>query len=109
SPQAIARTARARARPDQGFRGRRNGWTRLGQPPLAPLVVLDVAERFALALGNAEVELLDILVLAQRLGLAVHDDTAVLQDIAVARVFQRHIGVLLGEQEGHALLAVEVL
>src|ERR1044071_2362397 len=49
----------------------------LRQPPLPALVVLAVAERFALALGDAEVEFLDVLVLAQGLGLAVHHDAAV--------------------------------
>ena len=66
------------------------------QPTLAPLVMLHVAERLALALGDAEVELLDVLVLAQRLGLAVHHDAAVLQDVAVAGILERHVGVLLG-------------
>src|SRR5436190_589456 len=40
---------------------------------------------------------------------AVHHDAAIFENVAVACVFQRHVGVLLGEQEGDTLLAVEVL
>ena len=58
--------------------------------------------------GNAEVEFLDVLVVGERLGVAVHHHAAVLQNVAVAREAQRHIGVLLGEQERHAFLVVEV-
>src|SRR5262249_44820157 len=102
------------APPRRGFPARRRTRTwrypgRSGEPALAALVVLGVAERFALALGDAEVELLDVLVLAQRLGVAVHDDAAVLEDVAVARVFERHVGVLLGEQERDAFLLVEAV
>jgi hypothetical protein len=43
------------------------------------------------------------------LGLAVHHDAAVLQDVAVVGVAQRHVGVLLGQQEGDALALVQVL
>src|SRR5579883_1947777 len=78
------------------------------QPALAALVVLHVAEALASALRDAEVELLHVLVLGERAGLAVHDDAAVLENVAVARVIQRHVGVLLGEQEGDALARIEV-
>src|SRR5215469_8572462 len=82
--------------------------TRLCQPALAPPVMLALAERFAPALGHAQIELLDVLVLAQRLGLAVEHHAAVLQHIAVTRVLQRHAGVLLREQERHRFLGVEI-
>src|SRR6516164_4263624 len=82
--------------------------TRLRQPALAPPVMLALAERFAPALGHAEIELLDVLVLAQCLGLAVEHHAAVLQHIAVTRVLQRHAGILLREQERHRLLGVEI-
>src|ERR1700730_11598911 len=58
----------------------------LRQPALSPLVVLDVAERFAPALGNAKIELLDVVVFAQPLWLAVEYHAAIFQDIAVAGV-----------------------
>src|SRR5215471_21012856 len=77
------------------------------QPALAAFIMLTFAERFALALGDAQVEFLDVLVLAQRRRLAVEHDATALQDIAVARVAQRHVGVLLGEQERHALVLIE--
>src|SRR3989442_15144651 len=80
---------------------------KLRQPPLAPPVMLALAERFAATFGDPEVELLDVLVLAERLGLAVEHHAAVLQHIAVARAFERHERVLLGEQERHAFLGVE--
>src|SRR5215813_13382709 len=70
--------------------------------------MLALAERFAPAFGDAEIELLDVLVLAQRLGLAVEHHAAVFEHIAVTRVFQRHAGVLLREQERHRLLGVEI-
>ena len=38
---------------------------RLNEPALAPLVVLHIAERFALVPGDAEIELLDVLVRAR--------------------------------------------
>ncbi len=57
----------------RAFRGRRNdrssrslGNLRLGQPALAALVALHVAEALAVVAGDAEVEFLDVLVLAQR-------------------------------------------
>ena len=37
------------------------------------------------------------------LGRAVHHDAAALQDVAVVGVAQRHVGVLLGQQEGDLL------
>src|SRR5262249_7202113 len=73
--------------------------TSLCQPSLAPPVMLALTERFAPAFGDAEIELLDVLVLAQRLGLAVEHHAAVFEHVAVTRVFQCHAGVLLGEQE----------
>src|SRR6202171_3654480 len=75
---------------------------KLRQPSLAALVMLHVAERLALAFGDAEIEFLHVLVLAQRLRLAVHHDAAALEDVTVSGVFQRHVGILLGEQERNA-------
>src|SRR6187455_1928278 len=82
-----------------------------GQPALAALVALHVAIALSLARGaaGAEVELAHVLVLAQGRRGAVHDDTAALQDVAVVGVAQRHVGVLLGEEEGDAFLEIEVL
>src|SRR5215472_16063963 len=85
--RAIGRKNRARDRQDRGSRGNRDGdrpsgrtrvWhslralaalgrdaaAELRQPALAPAVMLALAERFAPAFGDAEIELLDVLVLA---------------------------------------------
>src|ERR1700733_4546366 len=54
-----------------------------------------------------QVELLDIPGMHQPLATVVHDDAADLQHIAVMRRFQRHLGVLLDQQDRHALLLVD--
>src|SRR5437762_8019493 len=78
------------------------------QPPLAPTVVLHVAIGLALAHpGQAEVELLDILVLADRLRVAVQHDPSALHHVAVLREAERDGRVLLGEQQRYALFAVQ--
>src|SRR5436190_4260970 len=79
------------------------------QPTLAPPVGLHVAEAPAARGGEAEVELLYVLVLRQALRLAIHHDASVLEDVTVVGVAQRDVGVLLGEKEAHPLLAVELL
>src|SRR3989441_3015709 len=72
------------------------------QPPLAPAVMLHVAIALPLPdAGEPEVELLDILVLADRPGVAVEDDAPVLHHVPVLRDPERHRGVLPGEQGGH--------
>src|SRR5450756_1362288 len=94
---AAARIAPARVASGRGFRGRRNAYqpsAKLRQPAFAPAVMLAVAEGFAPAFGNAEIELLHVLVLGQRLGVAVHHHPAVLENVAVAREPQRHMGIL---------------
>src|SRR5438876_7308997 len=78
------------------------------KPALAALVALHVAEALAVTAAHAEVELFHVLVVAQALRRAVHHHAAVLEDVAIVGIAQRHVGVLLGEQEGHALLAVQV-
>src|SRR5262249_33527741 len=57
----------------------RDAAAELRQPALAPPVMLALAERFAPAFGHAEIELLDVLVLAQRLGLTVEHHAAVFE------------------------------
>src|SRR5687768_2510292 len=80
----------------------------LAQPPFAPAVVLHVAVGLALPdPGQPQVELLDVLVLADRLRVAVEHDAAALHHVAVLRELQRDGGVLLGQQDGHAFLAVQ--
>src|SRR6058998_3478547 len=77
------------------------------EPALAPAVVLHVAVALPLAdAGEPQVELLDVLVLADRPGVAVEDDAPVLHHVAVLREPERHRGVLLREQDSDARLAV---
>src|SRR5579885_3868468 len=76
----------------------------LGQPSLPAPVVLAVAKLSAAPFRNAQIEFLDILVFRKRRSFAVHDHASVLENIAVSRKTQRHMRVLLGEQEGGALL-----
>src|SRR5438093_6407547 len=70
------------------------------QPPLPPPIMLHVAIRLALPHPRQpEVELLDVLVLADRLRVAVEHDPSALHDVAVLRKAQRDRRVLLGEQQ----------
>src|SRR6478735_10251033 len=55
---------------------------------------------------GAEIELLNVLGMHQPLATIVHHDPADLQHIAVMRRLQRHLGVLLDQQDRHALLFV---
>src|SRR3984893_10844877 len=57
----------------------------------------------ALFLG-AEIEFLDVLGMHQPLATVVHDDAADFQHIAIMRRLQRDLGVLLDNQDRHALL-----
>src|SRR6266542_2536546 len=78
------------------------------QPALAALVVLHVAVALALAhAGQPQVELLDVLVVADGLPVAVQHDAAVLHDVGVLGDPQRHRGVLFSQQDRHVLLAVQ--
>src|SRR2546428_257155 len=77
------------------------------EPSLAAPIMLHVAVALPLAdAGEPQVELLDVLVLADRPGVAVEDDAPVLHHVAVLSEPERHRGVLLGEQDGDARLTV---
>jgi hypothetical protein len=56
---------------------------------------------------HAEVELLDVVLLAQVGAGVFHHDAAVFQHIAVVGGVERHVGVLLHQQDGGAALAVD--
>src|SRR5438094_5493416 len=79
------------------------------KPPLPAAVVLHVLEAPSGARGDAEIELLDVLVRCELGGGTVHDHAAVLEDVAVIGVAQRDVGVLLREQKTHLLLLIEAL
>src|SRR6202051_4841463 len=56
---------------------------------------------------GAEVEFLNVLGTHQPFATVVHDDPADFQHIAIMRRFQRDLGVLLDQQDRHALLFVD--
>src|ERR1700761_5668969 len=56
---------------------------------------------------GAKVEFLDVLGMHQTVASVVHHDAADLQHIAVMRGFQGDFGVLLDQQDRHALLLVD--
>ena len=56
---------------------------------------------------HAEVELLDVVLLAQPRAGVFHHDAAVLEHVAVVGDVERHVGVLLDQQDGRAALAVD--
>src|SRR6185503_458431 len=75
-----------------------------GQPALAAPVALRVAVGFAAAdVVQAEVELLDVGILRERLGAAFEHDAAGLDDVAMVRELERERGVLLHQQHRDAL------
>src|SRR3989337_3872333 len=79
-----------------------------GQPPLATMVMLDVAVALALADSRQpQVELLYVFVVADRLRVAVEHDSAVLHDVRVLGKPKRHGDILLGEQDRHVLLPIQ--
>src|ERR1700687_70081 len=55
---------------------------------------------------GAEIEFLDVLGMQQPLATVVHDHPADLQNVTIMRRFQRDLGVLLDQQDRHALLFV---
>src|SRR6266511_1597722 len=73
-----------------------------GQPSFPPLVVLDVPEARHLTLvAQAEVELPDVLVLAELVGRAIHDQLADLHHVAVRGDGEGHVCVLLDQEDRH--------
>src|SRR5436190_11270913 len=56
---------------------------------------------------HAEIELLDVVLLAQPRAGVLHDDAAVLEDVAVVGDVERHVGVLLDQQQRRAAVAVD--
>src|SRR5690349_11498280 len=82
----------------------------LAEPAFTALVVLHLAVRLAAAdLGETEVELLDVGVLAQRLGAALQHDAAVLHHVAVVGDGEGQRRVLLDQQHGELLLTIHPL
>src|SRR6266404_6676480 len=78
------------------------------QPPLPSLEALQVLETLALVAGAAEVEFLDVLIIAQLVGAAVEHHLALLHDITVARDRERSARILLHQQNGDAEVAVDL-
>jgi hypothetical protein len=53
--------------------------------------------------GQAQVEVLDILVLSQGLGSVIHDDAPCFHDVGIGRHIQGQLGILLHQEDGNAL------
>src|SRR5439155_1391874 len=80
------------------------------EPSLAAPVVLDVAVAPAPTdAGEAEIELLDVLVDPELLGVPVEHDAPALHDVPVLHDPPRHRRILLGEEDRELLLDREVL
>src|SRR5947209_14088423 len=56
---------------------------------------------------DAEIEFLDVFLLQQPRAGVGHDDAADLQHVTVVGSLQRHVGVLLDQQDGDAKLAID--
>src|SRR5262245_18757849 len=78
-------------------------------PSPAAAVLLDVAVAAALAGSLAEVELLDVAMLAQALGGAVEHDAAVLHHVGVVGDVEGEGGALLDGQDGQLELALYIV
>src|SRR5690606_14341780 len=86
------------------------GTHRSAKPALATFVVLNVPKALALPRqAHAEVECLDVLVLAHLGAGAFEHDAPVLEHVAVVGDGQRHLGVLLDDEEGQPLLVAQAL
>src|SRR5437870_5193208 len=78
------------------------------EPSLPAPVVLDVAVAPAPTdAGEAQIELLDVLVDPELLGVPVEHDAPALEDVPVLHDPKRHRRVLLGEEHRDLLLAVQ--
>src|SRR5690606_19980631 len=56
---------------------------------------------------DAEVELADVFLVAQRRAGVLHDDSSVFQDVSVVGRVERHVGVLLDQQHRGSALAID--
>src|ERR1700676_1300085 len=92
--------------PDAGFDSQ--SFARSGEAYLTPRFLLFPAP-FAPRAGflGAKVKFLNVLGVHQPLASVVHDHPADLQDIAIMRRLQRDLGVLLDQQDRHALLFID--
>src|SRR3954447_10139481 len=75
------------------------GILELGKPSFSALVMFDVSEAATLRTRQAEIKFLDVLIFPQRSSLAVKHDPARLEDVAISRIFQRNVGILLGKEK----------
>src|SRR5581483_715546 len=88
---------------------RNDGALCYSQPSLAPLEAFQILEALALVAGAAEIELLDVLIVAQLVRGAVEHDLALINDVAMACDRQRGARVLLDQQDGDAEVAIDLL
>src|SRR5687768_2643194 len=76
-------------------------------PASAAPILLDVAIAAPAAGPLPEIEFLDVLVAAEAGGIAVEDDAAVLQHVAVIGDFERYWGALFDKENGDAEIAAD--
>src|SRR5262245_41904561 len=74
-------------------------------PPPAAAILLHVAVASSLPAGSAEIELLDVGMLAQTFGAAVEHDATILHDVAIVCDLERDGRTLLDDQNRDAELA----
>src|SRR5260370_26568558 len=79
------------------------------QPPLPSLEAFQILETLALVAGAAEVEFLDVLIVAQLVGAAVEHHLALLHDVAVARARKRGARVLFHQEDGDTEVSADLL
>src|SRR5215510_15375415 len=83
--------------------------TLISDPPSSSphLLALPAAGAADARVLDAEIELLDVVLLEQARAGILHHDAPHLQHVAVVGEVEGHVGVLLHEEDGHALLAVD--
>src|SRR5215472_10738583 len=83
--------------------------TLISGPPFSSphLLALPAAGAADARVLDAEVELLDVVLLEQARARVLHHDAPHFQHVAVVSEMESHVGVLLHEEDGHALLAVD--
>src|SRR5215831_14631464 len=83
--------------------------TLISDPPSSSphLLALPAAGAADARVLDAEIELLDVVLLEQASARVFHHDAPHLQHVAVVSEVEGHVGVLLHEEDGHALLPID--
>ena len=68
-----------------------------------------VPETLSFSTANPKIKLFYVLVIQQCFGVAIHDDSAIFEDITIMAITQCHIGILFCQQESDLLFLIELL